>query len=62
MATLTLKDPDLVKRLQQIAAEKGISAEELLTIAVKEFLQRHMQQKSKMEAHLITTMDFKRSG
>lgn len=62
MTTLALTDPELVKRLQQIAAEKGISAEELLAIAIKEFLQRYKQQQSQREAHPASTIDVKCSG
>ena len=39
MKAIALKQPDLVQRLQQVAAEKDTSAEDLLDRAVIEFLE-----------------------
>lgn len=44
MTTLTLEESDLIDRLQQIATEQGTSPEELLNVAVKEFLDRQDEQ------------------
>ena len=47
---LTLKKPELLERLEQIATAQGVTTEELLHQAVNEYLERMAQQKIQAES------------
>jgi hypothetical protein len=56
MDTLTLQRRETVDRLEQIATEQGTAAEELLDVAVREFLDKVAHQKIRAESAAFREM------
>ena len=56
MVSLKLQEPELVERLAQIAAEQSTTAEELLSTAISEFLDKMARQKIHTESESFKTI------